>query len=870
MSTLRAWVSRLLDAVRSRRGDADLEEELRVHLELATEDEHKRGASPADARRAALVRSGSPVQALDALRDQRGLPGLQETIQDVRHASRSLRKAPGFALMAVVTLGSGLGATATVFSAVDALFVRPLNVERPHELFVVRRAGEPRTRFPLEFHRALDESRTVFADPVASFTFPVTLVASGTGTRARAAFVSPNYFGVLGVRPSLGRLFHTDEERDVAVISHRFWRERFGSRPSAVGEQVRIGGAAFLIGGVAPPGFGGLQLDIALDLWLPMSAVPAAVPIPSFRPSVDIVGRLTAGLSPESTISPLNAAYGRWRETSASRSSPESAPSLALIAASHGLESGVREQFRASLGLLVGICACLWVMTIVNVSGLLTARLSERSREIGLRQVLGATSSRLFVQLFTEVVVLVTGGLALGFLITTALTYAIPRAVPSWAGIDIHVSQLVLVATAITAALAAFAITLVQAVSLDHRSLIRQLAPGVVQVGGGRRFRMSTCLVGAQLALTLPVIVMAGLLARSLYHLAHVDTGFERSHLLQIGVEPALVGYSGERARAYYTALVERLRALPGVASVSVSSGGALSGYDGVERVRRDGPWREVSTNAVDERYFSTMGIRLVSGRPFEGAEVRGNAPVVVVNDALARRLFGLREGALGHVVTFDRGRTSEQRTVIGVVENTADTSPRDRSAPIAYLPVAESSLLIVHVRFEADALESAAAVRRAAASLDPGVPILGIETIEQRRLHALQRERLLAAASVTIGWVALVLSAIGLFARVNREVVARTREIVIRSALGATPIQITNLFLRDTARMLLLSGASGIVAAVAGARVMRGQMFGVSSADLTMYVGAAATLALVATIATLLPLRRASRARESTHLLRA
>ena len=263
------------------------------------------------------------------------------------------------------------------------------------------------------------------------------------------------------------------------------------------------------------------------------------------------------------------------------------------------------------------------MITIVNVSGLLTARLSERSREIGLRQVLGATSSRLFVQLLAEVIVLVSGGLLLGFLVTAALSSAIPRWIPSWAGIDIHVSPLVFVATAITAALAAFAITLVQAVSIDRRSLMSHLAPGLVQFGGGRRFRLSTCLVGAQLALTLPLIVVAGLLAQSLYHLAHVDTGFERSNLLQIGVEPALVGYSGERARAYYAALTERLRAVPGVADASVSSGGALSGYDGVARLRHDDGWHEVTTNAVDERYFSTMGIRLVSGRPFEAAEAR-------------------------------------------------------------------------------------------------------------------------------------------------------------------------------------------------------------------------------------------------------
>ena len=868
MRMLREWGSRLLSTVRPRRGTADLEEELRLHVDLATEEERKRGGSLADARRAALVRLGGPAQALDAMRDQRGVPGLRDMVQDLRHASRSLGKAPGFALMAVVTLGSGLGATATVFSAVDALFVRPLAVDRPHELFVVRRAGEPRARFPLAFHRALNESRSVFAEPLASFTFPVTLIASGTGTRARAAFVTPNYFGELGVRPTVGRFFHADDDRDVVVISHRLWRERFGGGTSAVGEAIRIGNGTFVIGGVTPPGFSGLQLDIALDLWLPMSASPAAVPLPSFRPSVDIVGRLT-GLSPEAAAAQASAAYGRWMDSSSPPSSSGAARSLVLISASHGLESGVREEFRASLGLLVGICACLWVITIVNVSGLLTARLTERSREIGLRQALGATSSRLFVQLLAEVMVLVSGGLLVGFVVTAALSSAIPRWIPSWAGIDIHVSPPVFAATAITAALAAFIVALVQTVSIDRRSLMSHLAPGLVQLGGGRRFRLSACLVGAQLALTLPLIVVAGLLAQSLYHLGHVDTGFERSNLLQIGVEPALVGYSGERASAYYTALTARLRAVPGVADASVSSGGALSGYDGVARLRKDNGWLDATTNAVDERYFSTMGIRLVSGRSFDAAEASGDAGVVVVNDALARRLFGLNEDAIGQVVTFDRGPTREQRIVIGVVENTADASLRERSTPTAYLPVAESSLLMVHVSVVSDPGGMTAAVRRSVMSLDPGVPILRIETIEGRRQHALQRERLLAAASVAIGWVALALSAIGLFGRVNRDVVARTREIVIRSALGATRLQIATIFLKDVAGILVVSGVLGIGAATAAARVMKGQMYGVSGTDLTMYVGAVATLTVVATIATLLPLRRAWRGGESAHLLR-
>jgi macrolide transport system ATP-binding/permease protein len=284
VTTLREWLSRLVATVRPGRSNADLEEELRLHLELATEEELNRGRASGDARQSALARSGGAARALDALRDQRDLPRLRDAVQDLRHASRSLRRAPGFALMAVITLASGLGATATVFSAVDALFIRPLAVTAPHELFVVRRGGEALARFPLEFYQELEESRTAFRDPVASFTFPVTLTVSGAADRARAAFVTPNYFDALGIQPGVGRFLQPHDTGDVVVISHRLWRQLFGGRRSVVGEVVRIGASAFVIGGVAPPGFGGLQLDIALDLWLPMSASSTAVPLAAFRP----------------------------------------------------------------------------------------------------------------------------------------------------------------------------------------------------------------------------------------------------------------------------------------------------------------------------------------------------------------------------------------------------------------------------------------------------------------------------------------------------------------------------------------------------------------------------------------------------------
>jgi predicted permease len=866
--TLREWFRRLASTIRPRRGDDDLQEELRFHLDLAIEEAQNRGGSTPDAQRAAVRRSGAAAQALDALRDQRELPRLRDAIQDVRYGLRSLRKSPGFAFITVVTLASGLGATTTVFSAVNALFVRPLAVTAPYELFAVRRPAEPRTRFAADFFQTLNESSAVFTDPFASFTFPVTLVASGTGTRASAAFVTPNYFNVLGVRPSAGRFFQPGDAGDVVVISHRLWQRLYGGRSSVPGEIVRIGTADFVVGGVAPPTFGGLQLDLALGVWVQMSASETAVPIRSFRPAVDIVGRLPAGASLSAATAEVNALYDNWRATSATTTPPGQAP-LALFSASHGLVSVVREHFRTALGFLLGICACLWLVTIVNVSGLLTARLSERTREMAIRQALGATSFRLFVQLLAEVGLLVASGLSLGYVLAAALSVAIPRWLPAWAGIDLRITPLVLLAAAVTASLSALLIAVIQSVSRHRRSVLSHLAPGLLRFGGSRRLRLSSCLVGLQFALTLPLIVVASLLAQSLHYLTRADMGFERNNLLQIRVEPALVGYGDERASAYYKSLTETLRAVPGVTDAAVSSGGALSGYGGFARIYQDGGYHDVTMNSVDDRYFSTMGIHVLSGRPFDASEARRDVPVVVVNEALARRLFKVSERAIGHVVTVVVGETREQRTIVGVVDNTADADVRDRLTPTAYVPVAQSGLLMVHVRSAIDPARVVETIRRTVTSLDPSVPILRIDTIEGRRQTALQRERLLSVTSVAIGWVALALSGIGLVGHVSRDVVARTSELVIRSVLGATPFQVVSLFLKDTAMILAPSGALGIGAAIAAAHAVRGQVYGVSSTDLASYLAAAVLLIAVAAVATIWPLRRAWQAGQSTQLLR-
>ncbi len=837
--------------------DQELEREIRTHLELEAEELIAKGMSPGEAHQAARRSFGSVTRTREDVRAVWTQLWLEQLWRDLGHALRSLRRSPAFTAIAAAALGLGIAATVTVFSAVDAILVRPLAVAAPAELHVVGRVGETRARFPFELYQTVAESGRVFSGVLASFTFPLTVVESGTGTRASAAFVTRNYFDVLGLRPQRGRFQWEDAERGVVVISDQFWKQRFNGRASILGESVQVGRQAFVIVGVAPAGFQGLQLGQTIDLWLPMSATPEAIQIPAFRTRVDIVGRLAAGVSPAAATSQLSTDYEQWANEVAPASARVLTSPMVVLPASHGLESRVRDEFRASLALLVGTCACLWVITIVNVSGLLTARLRDRSREIGVRLALGVTSARLFVQLLAETAVLVGGGVLWGVLAAVLIVGGIPRWIPSWEGADLRLSPLVLAITVMMAVLTSVIVAVIQRVSIERRRLTSYLVPHAAP-RRGQRLRLSAGLVSAQLALTLPLIVMASLLVQSFVNLGRVDTGFGRSNLVQIEVEPVLVGYSAERAIAYYAALLERLRALPGVSDATVSNGGALSGFDGRATLEQKGATQEVRSLAVGDRYFSTLDIRVLAGRAFEAGELHGDARVAIVNAALARRLFGGEARAVGQAVTLADGGSGDDRIVVGTVENTTDANLRDSATPTLYVPVGRSPLLVVHVRTASNSSASVETIRRAASSLDPEVPILEVATIDNRRQSVLQRERLLAAASSVVAWVALGLSAVGLLGLVSYAIAVRTREIGVRQALGAGRWQIARLFLADTAGTVVPGALLGIGIAAALARMVRGFLYGVPLTDVITYAGAACLLTAVAVAATLLPLQRA------------
>jgi len=542
---------------------------------------------------------------------------------------------------------------------------------------------------------------------------------------------------------------------------------------------------------------------------------------------------------------------------------------LSLVPASHGLNSAVREQFRGSLPLMFGTAACVWLIATVNVAGLLTARLRQRSREIGLRLALGATSRRLIQGLLAETVVAVMAGLLLGVAATLGIVRLLPTWIPSWTGLDVRISGSVLIAAGFTAILTAIAITSIQAFSLDRRQVLRHFTADRWRFRRRRRLSVSTGLVIAQMALTLPVVIAAGLLGQTVYGLMNVHSGFDAGNLIQVHVEPVLAGYPLERNQAYYSEVLDRLRSTPGMSDASVSSGGALSGFDGRASVRYEGGVRDVRLNAVDDHYFRTLGIRILAGRAFHATEARHAQHVVVLNLALARQLFGAEHAAIGRLVTLIAGRESSERLVVGVVENTADVDLRDRSTPAAYIPVGGSPLLVVHVRTTTEAASFIPLVRQTLTSVDAGVPVLGIGTIEGRRWHVLQRERLLSAFAAAVGWIALALCAVGLFSRVSYDVSTRLHEVGVRTALGASRRQIAALFLKSTAGILLVGFGFGTGLALGATRLLEASLYGVSASSAATYVASGCLITAVAFLATVLPLRPAMSGTVAANLAR-
>ena len=814
-------------------------------------------------------------------------------LREVKHAARGLRKNPGFAAVVILTLGLGIGANAAIFSLMDQVLMRTLPVQAPDRLVLLDGPGAfqgrtyNRMTFSYPMYTDFRDRNEVFSGVLARFPTAMTLVWNGQSERVSGELVSGNYFEVLGVRPAIGRVFNAADDRrpgahPVAVLGHGYWLRRFGGNASVLNSTILLNGHSLTIVGVAAPGFNGLQVGRRVDVMVPLMMKAQMTPtwndLDNRRSRwLTVMGRLKPGVSAEQAEVQLNVLYRQinQQEIEAIPNASESfrkrfvEKHLEVLPGARGL-SDLREQFSTALIVLMCMVGVVLLIACANVANLLLARTTTRQKEIAVRLALGAGRGRIVRQHFIESLLLAGGGALVGLVLAgwtgTLLLAALPGTETSRAlsaAPDARVVMFTLALAAVTALVFGIAPSL-HATRHAAAATLKEESGSVA--GSGRQARVRRALVVGQVALSMLLLAGAGLFARSLYNLRAVDPGFQSDRLLTFSVDPTLNGYEPPRTLRLYEDLQQALLAVPGVRSVSMSEVGVLTGNQWGMTVRIDGYQStegedmNPSVDGVGPRYFSTMGIPLVSGREFNEKDVQGAPRVAIINETMARRYWG-DTSPIGRRFGFGRQQATDIE-IVGVVKDVRSQELRAEAPRFVYIPyLQDESLtqLTYYVRAEGDESAVATAIRQTVQRLDPNLPVFDLKPMEIQVGESLFVERMVAALSVAFGALATVLAAIGLYGVMSYAVARRTREIGIRMALGAARRSVLWLVLKEVAVLAVLGVAGGLAGAFYVTRRVESQLFGVAPNDPLTLGAAVIMLLVVALLAGLLPARRAT-----------
>ncbi len=818
--------------------------------------------------------------------------------QDLRITLRLLRKHPGFNATVLFTVALGIACTTTVFTFVDALLLRALPVRQPHQLVAIGTAGQNLdlnpSYFSQPFYRYLKESSEIFSGLVATsvaVSSGVNLDEGDTTDRIRVELVSGNYFQVLGVQPAAGRFFGTAEDavpdaNPVVVVSHSFSQKRFGSSRGIIGRAILLNRHPFTVVGVADSGFFGTRPGFGPDAWAPLMMVGqlASSRIRPDQPDqnyVELFARLPEGTTPGNAQAAAIGAFQRWLNAQRGRRNSSTAPpALALTPMPRGL-SLLRGKYSEPLVILMlSVILLLWI-ACANVATLLLARATSRSREIAVRLSIGARRSRIVRQMLTEAVVVSTLGGILGWLASVylgrfLLAFLPANAQPTQFSPNITVFLFALIVSVMNGLL--FGIAPAVLVSrTDLASAVKSDLSSSLSRTKGLSFRGA--LSTAQVALTLMLIVAAGLFVRTLHNLRTTDMGFRQGGLFLASLDPGRNGYQGERLLSFYDRLQRSVREQQGVVEVALASHGTLSGVlpvgtrfmnTAIHAAGKDPrPGEDLTTylNTVTPGYFSVVGLPIVAGRDFGPQDRAGSGKVAIINEAAARYWFSDANPIGKRIGQGASGATDIE--VIGIVKNAKYLAVREKTLRIMYRPLAQesSSPMALHVRTDRNSEVIAPFVRRAVQAVDSHVPLFNIQTVEARIDESLAQERLVSTLATMLGILGTLLAGIGLYSLINYSVVQRTREIGLRMALGATRGEVFATFLRKAFVTIFVGVALGAPLSLMAARVFSGFLYGLSPADPITLSAATATLVLIAIVATLVPAFRATRVEPLTAL---
>ncbi|HEX6049476.1 MAG TPA: ABC transporter permease [Gemmatimonadaceae bacterium] len=875
------WYRRLVNNFRSNRLSTDLRREIEFHIAERADDLVAQGMSVREARHEARRRFGNPTVQQERMHDADLLTWLESLGVDVRYALRSIRANPSVAFVIVLSIALGIGANTAIFSLIDAIVLRTLPVVRPDELVQVAYpdgAGAVLTN-PIweELRDRQDVFSSVFAyDSETGFN----LAEGGEMRAATGSMVSGDFFATLGVRPAAGRLItRADDVRGcppIAVLSHGFWQTEYGGSPATVGQPISLSGRSHTIVGVTQEGFFGVDVGRSVQVYVPLC----------LRANLDarsnwflwVVGRLKPGVTPEAAaaritaLSPAVFAATVPEPWSATERAEYMNTTLSARPAANGISS-LRRDYQKALGVLMTVVAVVLLIACANVANLLLARATARGREMAIRLAIGAARRRLVRQLLTESVVLATLGAVAGLVFAwwgTAVLLQVLSAGRRDLSLDLSMDGRVLLFTLAVAVGTGVLFGLAPAwrsARVDPQSALKVGGRGVVE--GHSRFTIGKWLVAGQIALSLVLVVGAGLLLGSFRKLTTLDAGFRTDGVLFVTVNLRNAGYTDSTYGRVHDQILDRFRHLPGVQSASAVEITPISGsgWNGLIEVDGFEPATQrdalVYFNEVSDDFFATTGTPLVAGRDFDRRDVPGTGKVAIINETLARRFFGSSSPLGKSLFVMEHEKRGEPIEVVGIVKDAKYRRLREETPATVYLARSQNAS---PGRFGNYALRVAGeprsivpTVKATMAGMNRSIA-LQFTSFEEQVSASLTRDRLLATLSGFFGALALLLAMVGLYGTLSYAVARRRNELGIRIALGAERGRVVRLVLGEVSRLVAIGIVLGGIAVLVATRWVESFLYGLTARDPGTLAIATATLAAVALAAGAIPAWRAGR----------
>lgn len=891
--------------------EREMDAELRFHCERLVDEFVAKGLTPEEARRRAALEFGGLDQTKEQARDSRLIGGACRFFRALRQSLRSLVRTPGFTVTAVLMLALGIGANTGIFSLLDQMLLRELPVRDPERLVVFRSPGfnpgmdrNSGQKLSFSYPKYLDfrDRCDVFEGVAARYSAAGSLMYRGATEMVNVELVSGDFFGVLGVKPALGRVFTRADDRTqmghpVVVLSHFYWNRRFNRDPAIVGRIIKVNGLPMTVVGVSDEKFIGIDRASMSEIRVPMMMKDLFTQ--DWRGGLEktardwawlnIIGRIKEGIAPDQAESRANVFY---REVLKDEAPMLTGPWLArrgeflqrrleLLPASDGLNYGSRRDagnYFLALGIMTGI---VLLIACVNLAGLLLARTAARQREFAIRLALGADRFGIVRHLLAENLIIAAAGGTVGVLLATAFGRTLMKFLTGPAAGDVYSAtpdlRVLLFAVSLTA-LAAILLAFAPLFQVRQTRLTDSLKPEGGGFMGASHLRFRKTLLVLQIAFCAWLVIAAGLFARSLVKLRAVDLGFKKENLIVFYLDPSVGGHDAPRSMAITRGVEEALAAVPGIAAVGSSDNGVMMGKGiNLNQLRVEGSSSKASQESdapfvyqlvVTPGFLRGLGLPLLAGRDFSSADMvyvqegvkteRRSQSVAIVNQAFADRFFKGKNPVGRHVTSvFNKDHVTE---IVGLVGNQKYFSPREPGQPFYYQPQRYIGGVTYYVRTARPPETMLATVRKVVESQAPGVPIDRLQTMESRMDQMMASDRQMAMLASFFGSFAVFLAAIGIYGVMAYTVARRTREIGIRMALGARPAGVQWLVIGETGLLVGLGLLIGIPSGLAGARLIEAQLYGVSPVDLLSAVIAGLIVAAFGLLAALAPARRATR----------